>query len=92
MTCLRTLCSSPPLPSPPPTTTITQITTLDSHRLRLGTVSCGHCYLKFSTHRDALAAAKAMTGLELAPGVTLDVGWADAKDWHKAAPRLPAYF
>ena len=69
-----------------------QVALVDQNRLRVGMVSCGYCYLRFSSHRDALAAARVLTGVELTPGVVVDIGWADARDWNKSAPRLPAYF
>ncbi len=64
----------------------------DQGRLRMRTVSCGHSFLRFTSHREAMIAARRFTDVEMTPGLVLDVAWADPKEWSKAAPRLPTYF
>ena len=69
-----------------------QVSLADATRLRMGMVSSSYCYLSFSSHYQAVMAARVLASAEMVAGHPLEVHWADRRDWNRAAPRLPAYF
>ena len=65
----------------------------DQLHLRHGMLCNGEVLLEFSTHADAMAAATALRGLILGPGMQpIVVAWAMPDEWRRAKPRLPIYF